>query len=135
MPVELEIVEWKMQTERHLFLCDADGFTLHRIAPDIRAPGFNFTAYLRSDLLRQHDDAGLLDIEEPTEAVAPILEEARQQLRSHFRARGAAAAKAMVDSWKERKVYPYEGEAKDPVENARRQVFDIVALNVSEYWA
>ncbi len=133
LSVELEVVEWKMKTDRHLFLCDSDGFTLHRLAPGIVAPGFNFTAYLRSDFLRQQDDVGLLDLEEPTDALAPILEEARQQLRAHFRGRSSAAARELVADWKEKKVYPFEGEAKDPIENARRQVFDVVALNVSEY--
>ncbi len=131
--VELEVVEWKMLADRHLFLCDEDGFTLHRIAPGIQAPGFNFTAYLRSNFLREQDEAALLDIEEPTEKLSRLIEQARQQLRTHFRGRTSAAAAELVAGWKERKVYPFEGDAKDPVEKARREVFDVVALNVNEY--
>ena len=133
LPVRLEIVEWKMKTDRHLFLCDGNGFTLHRVAPMIHAPGFHFTAYLATDLFREQEDAGLLDIEEPTEKVAPIIEEARQQLRAHFKGRHSITARELLATWKERRIYPFEGEAQTPIEEAQRQVFDLVAITASEY--
>jgi hypothetical protein len=46
----LEIVEWKMITERRMYFCDAQGFPLGDTPPGIHGPGFNFTAYLKSEL-------------------------------------------------------------------------------------
>ena len=43
---ELEVVEWRTQTERMLYLCSKDGLPLHRIAPGIHAPGFDFSSYV-----------------------------------------------------------------------------------------
>jgi hypothetical protein len=133
LPVRLEIVEWKMKTDRHLYLCDGNGFTLHRVPPMIHAPGFHFTAYLATDLFRQQEDAGLLEIEEPTDKVAPVIEEARQQLRAHFKGRHSLTARELLATWKERMIYPFEGEAQNPIEEAQRQVFDLVAITASEY--
>src|SRR5262249_33082290 len=48
-PTSLEIVEWRMQSERRMYFCDGSGFPLDDTQPGIHAPGFNFTAYLKSD--------------------------------------------------------------------------------------
>jgi hypothetical protein len=37
---------------------------LHQVPPSIQAPGFNFTAYLKSDHIRELDKSGLLSLEE-----------------------------------------------------------------------
>jgi hypothetical protein len=60
----LTVIEWWVQTERALFLCDENGFTLHRLAPGIQAPGFVFTAYLKSAFMKELRDSGDLQLEE-----------------------------------------------------------------------
>jgi hypothetical protein len=63
--VELEIVEWKVAAERRLYLCDADGFPLDEMAPGIQAPGFTFSAYLKSTafkVLENEHGLGLGDL-------------------------------------------------------------------------
>ena len=37
----------------------------------------------------------------------------------------------MVKQWKDEKIYPYEGEAVNPLESVERQVFDVCAVNVN----
>ena len=39
----------------------------------------------------------------------------------------------VVEEWKAENVYPYEGEAKSPLEDAERKVFDILAVTASDY--
>jgi hypothetical protein len=46
-PMVLDVVEWKQQTDRMLYLCDDSGLPLHRVLPMIHAPGFEFSAYLK----------------------------------------------------------------------------------------
>ncbi len=43
------------------------------------------------------------------------------------------AFRAVVDEWKNERIYPYEGEPKTPLEQAERQVFDIVATTVNNH--
>jgi hypothetical protein len=99
-------------------------------------PGFdNYSAYLKSDYFVKLYSQNLLVLSDGDlhEDLTKILDETKIKLREHFRTRAAEEAAALVSNWKERRIYPYEGEARNPVEQAERQVFDIVAVNVNEY--
>ena len=61
------------------------------------------------------------------------IEEAHQTIKDYFRDRSAEQARAVVEEWKSENIYPYEGEAKSPIETAERKVFDIVASSVNDY--
>lgn len=134
--VTLSIIEWKIPTDRVLCLCDENGITLHeaQVGPQIRAPGFNFTAYVKSDHFRELDKQNLLVLDELHPDVVIILKAARDKIKEHFRRRLAEDQSKIVERWKEEKIYPYDDEITlDPVEQAERQVFDILAVNVQSY--
>jgi hypothetical protein len=130
---DLTVIEWKQPQERALHLCDARGISLHQVSPAIHAPGFNFTAYLKSDHIRELDKQGLLTLEELHPDVTALIGAAKGKLKEHFRKRAVENASALLQEWKTDKVYPYEGDPKDKVEEAERQVFDVVAVNVNSY--
>jgi hypothetical protein len=129
------VIEWKTPAEKSIFLCDANGFALAEVPAGVQAPGFNFTAYLRSDYIRELDQAGALIFEELDPDLRKFLESTRSRLKDHFRQRTAALARNVVNEWKEQDIYPYKGEPRDVLEEAERQMFDVLALNVSEYLA
>jgi hypothetical protein len=129
----LSVIEWNRPTDRGLFLCDEAGVTLHKMNAGIHAPGFEFTAYLKSPLIRQLDASGALLLEEMNPALNELIEKGRKQLKDHFRRRAAEATTDIVEEWKKEEIYPYEGEAASIVESAERQVFDVVALNINSY--
>jgi hypothetical protein len=128
---DLEIVEWKAQTERMLYLCSDDGFPLHRIAPGIHAPGFDFAAYLKSVYVSVLNEQGTLELAELDSRLNESVENAKSQLREHFKTRTTQKLKTLVDEWKSEQVYPYAEEPASPVQTVERQVFDIVAVNVA----
>jgi hypothetical protein len=130
-PVDLEVVEWKTTTERMLYLCSATGFPLHRIMPAIQAPGFNFSAYLKSAYISTLHDRGTLDLAELDTRLNESVENAKEQLREHFRNRTNEQAKNLVEEWKSEQVYPYSEEPSDTIQRVERQVFDIVAVNIA----
>lgn len=129
----LTIIEWKNQTERKLYLCDNNGFSYHDVPPGIQAPGFNFTAYLKTDIVHDLDEAALLVFEEWHPDLKNILNVAKKKLRFHFKQRSAEMAGKVVEQWKKEKVYPYEGRPKDIVERTKRQVFDLCAIDLHKY--
>lgn len=129
----LTVIEWRSRASRALVLCDERGFALAERPPAIHAPGFNFTAYLKSKLLRQKDEAHLLDLADLDPQVKALVDKAKDKLRGHFRQRLAARAGELVAKWKEEEVYPYHGAPASPIEEAERQVFDICALNVTGF--
>jgi hypothetical protein len=130
---ELTVIEWKVITERALFLCDSAGFALAEMPPGIQAPGFSFTAYLKSEFLRELDEQDGLVLEDLHPDLHKLLESSKDELRDHFRQRTAELAIDVVAEWKKQEVYPFEGEPADIIEQTERQVFDVVALNLNAY--
>lgn len=127
---KLTIIEWRKTAERSLCLCDQDGFALLELPVNKRIPGYNFTAYLSSDIVRVLAEAGSLGAEELHPVVARLARAARDKIGEHFRARRAGDAKTRVDRWKTENVYPYPGTAASQVELVERQVFEVCAADV-----
>jgi hypothetical protein len=131
-PATLDIVEWRKSTQhRTLYLCSTTGMPLRKVATRFHLPEFNFTAYLRSEYnekLRETDEN--LDLAELHAPLVKAREEALDKIRAYAFERAAEKSQEIVESWKRDDVYPYKGEAADPVEAIERQVFDIVALTV-----
>ena len=132
---KLDIVEWSFtKKERRICLCDGEGFALHEVEAGIRPGGdFNFTAYLRADYISKLHNENLLALDELNADLRRLIEDARSGLRAHFRRRKAETAGELVQQWKDEGVYPFAGDAVDTLEKARREVFDICALNVHQY--
>lgn len=134
--IEVSIIEWKIPTERALHLCDAKGISLDEVpaGTTIKAPGFNFTAYIKSEFFRELDSTNQLGLPELHPDVQAILKVAKNKIKEHFRLRLLEKQGMVVDRWKKEHIYPYEDKAHlDPVEAAERQVFDILAVNVESY--
>lgn len=130
----VSIIEWRIQTKRAIHLCDASGISLHEIEPGIQAAGFNFTAYIKCDHFRELDKTNLLIMGDLHTDVKAILTKGKGVIRNHFRKRAAERQRQIVEKWKAEAIYPYE-EKQDvtPVEEAERQVFDILAVNIESY--
>ena len=80
-------------------------------APDGAVPGVEVVV---SELFKQWQ---LEDTDEAAGMVPPLnvaIEEARDKLRDHFRARAAEKIKDYVQGWKNEHVYPYEEEPQTP---------------------
>lgn len=126
--VELEFVEWDKSAniKRSIALRDESGKVLTEYDARIHAPGFHFTVFFRWK-----------DIN-PAEAVlaemgtfAPVFAEIRKRMRNHFSKRQEEIARGLVGEWKEEKVYPFDDESKDEVEDAKRELFNVVAVQAA----
>ena len=132
-PCGLEIVEWKIRTTRRLYFCNLHGFPLDDVPPGIQAPGFEFTAYLKSEYFAELMAENALDLAGMDPAVEAALSAARGAMRDHFRKRTQEQARGLVEKWKEENIYPYKDEPTNEIQRKERQVFDIAALNVATY--
>lgn len=134
-PVRLEIVEWRGVAHRALFLCNEHRFPLAQADRRFHIGGaFQFTAYLESSYIGALQAQGLTELAEMHPPVVSALDQAVSRIKSHFRSLAAQEARSYVAEWKAEKIYPFSDEpAKTPVEQAERQVFDIVAVNVARH--
>ena len=119
---------WVKPIERGLYLCDAEGATLHVIEPGIHAPAFDFTAYISWDGFRTHESL-LLMADWESEEIGPVLDAARQALRTHFRQRRDEQRRDVVQQWKEEAVYPYSSDPDTAVQQANQAIFNYVAVS------
>lgn len=129
----LDIVEWRMPAERRLYFCDGSGFPLDETQPGIKAPGFNFTAYLLSPYFQKLFEQGAIELANMDKPTSLALDAAKEAMRAHFRKRSAERAAGLVEEWRKADVYPYRGAPADPAEEVERQVFDVAALNINSY--
>ena len=132
-PVELEIIEWRNVTTRGLYLCTEQGFPLSKVTTRFHIGEFHFSAYLKSSFITKLHGEDQLDLAEMNQLLHERIEDAQQVIKAYFRNRSAERARTVVEEWKSEKVYPYVGEAKSPLEDAERKVFDILAVTASDY--
>ena len=128
----LEIVEWKSISGRALYLCDENGFALSERNPEVRAPGFNFGAYLKSTYFSQLDEGSLVDLD-LAEGMGHLLSSARGRLSLYFKQREREKTKALIAAWKAEGVYPYSDTKGSHTTEKAKQVFDICAVTVHDY--
>lgn len=131
----LEIVEWKSPVDRKLLLCLPGRFSFFELSPGIQARGFEFTAYLTAkhfQRLAEDNVEGLVELDKDSTA---LLEAAKARLREHFRNKEAVRSRDKIQEWVDAAIYPYDGAEADPIEINERQLFDVVALNLSDYSA
>lgn len=130
----VSVIEWQVATKRAIHLCDANGVSLREIEPGLHAPGFNFTAYIKCDHFRELDKDNLLILDQVHPDVQLIVAKGKDAIRSHFRKRLAERQRRIVERWKEEQIYPFEEKTDlTPIEEAERQVFDILAVNLEAY--
>jgi hypothetical protein len=131
-PVSLEVIEWRRQTKRALYLCNEQGFPLSQVEARFHVGDFHFSAYLKSPFISTLHQDNRLELADMVPALVKAVEEARKKIKEIFRERASERAKTVVEDWKTQNVYPYQGEADTQIERAERQIFDIVAVTVQE---
>lgn len=127
----LKIVEWCRPVTRALFLCDGQGMSRAHLKPGIQTPGFEFTAHLTWTGFDDVDAEDLAFTDWASSGpLTDVLVAARDQLRTHFRARVDERRREQVSQWRCEGIYPYAGDPADEKERAERETFDAVATTV-----
>ncbi len=132
-PVKLQLIEWKRPTGSNLYLCNEEGFPFDQVQTKFHTGPFSFSAYLKSRYVTSLHNSSLLGLSDMDQKLTQAVDSAKSEIKDFFREKTADHAKNAVEKWKEEDVYPYEGESRDPIEIAERQVFDIVAVNVQNW--
>lgn len=134
----LTIVEWSIETDRKIHLCSMKGISLAEYEPKtkIKAKGFNFTAYIKSDYFDEVEkNSNIQDIIDLDPYIISITSAAVNEIQGYFRSRMATQYQDAVQQWKDEQVYPYDESEKQltEVQKAEKDVFDILAVNVQNF--
>lgn len=130
--VSVEIIEWKELEQRELWACSGEGFPLLQLKRKIRVGDFSYSAYIKTEVFRLLHQDNLLELEDMNPEAQGIIDHAVKAIKEHFRKRTLELSKDVIKGWKDAHIYPYKTLAQNPIEEAERQVFEIVALNVRD---
>ncbi|GAA1891772.1 ATP-binding protein [Asanoa iriomotensis] len=125
----LKVIEWSTAVERELHLCDGNGMPVASIDIGIRAPGFEFTAYVLWPAMGDHMGDVYLGGGHDSDVTA-LVAAARERLREHFRGRADDRRRELVQRWRSEGSYPYADDAGPRLE---RETFDLVAAAVHRH--
>tara|TARA_A100001391_G_scaffold86195_3_gene56580 strand:- start:215 stop:1381 length:1167 start_codon:yes stop_codon:yes gene_type:complete len=129
---KLKIIEWNFQIDNGFHFCDNNEFSLLEHGGRIRGGGdFNYTAYLISSYIGDMHSKNILATYELDGSLVSSFDEAKKLIRQHFTHRRLERSNNIIQQWKRDNIYPYKEDPASKVEEAERQVFDIVALNLS----
>ena len=129
----LRVIEWKCDTKNELHFCDSNGFPLHSHDKQIRGTSeFEFTAYLVSEHISKLSSKGVLELGGLEPSLSAPLQDAIDKLKHHLFLRKLAKSANIIQKWKDEEIYPYEGGYSDAIDEVERQMFDVLAVNISQ---
>jgi hypothetical protein len=132
--VAVRLVEWNRPAERRIFLCEPDGTTLAEVPMRSHLLDGYVTAYASSACFAELHIQDLTDGQvEQLDEMREVLASVRDRVKDYVRRRLAERSQSAVQRWKEEKIYPYLGDARDEIEAVEREVFDIVAVQVDRF--
>lgn len=130
---KLELVEWENLKEKGFYFCNSSGFPLEKYDKNIIGIGnYSYSAYLKSDHISILSQKGLLSLANLEPSLTHVINAATNIIKDHFVEKKRKEDAGIIQQWKDELVYPFLKEGVNPIEIAERQVFDIVAINVSK---
>lgn len=129
----VKVVEWNFQIDKKkTYLCNKNGIPFNETKLGIRST-LPISIFIQSDYIEQLHRDNKLDIEGLDPNIVLIHEEAKKIAREYVKKQLHKYSGEFIANLKKEGLYPYVGEADGIVEESKRQVFDIVALQINEF--
>jgi len=130
---KIKIIEWNFENKRKTYLCNSDGIPFLEVNIGLRSSSVPISVFIQSDYIEKLQRENTIDFWENDDIVTQAYKESKTFARDYIRKRLHYYSKAFIDELKQKGIYPYKGNADNVVEETKRQVFDIVALQIHEY--
>lgn len=133
--VDVTLIEWDSSQERGIFLCSSDGIKLEEIPKEesrYQAKDKTFTAYIKSPYFEELQKKGELELNVLKPEILDLVDKTKDVIRKYYRSLIAKSASARVKQWKASNIYPYKNEPSGVIEEAERQLFDMLAITVDQ---
>lgn len=126
-PPLLTVVEWTIPVQEVIYLCGRNGIALDSVKVANLVPGFEFTAYLRWHGIEERAaDLSLIEAGHPV--LSPLVDLAQRTVAEHFARRQRERSQTVIEEWRKQRVYPYEEPPAGLIEEAERDLFEVVAV-------
>lgn len=128
----IKILEWNFDNKKKTYLCNVRGIPFQETTLGLRS-SIPISIFVQSVYIEKMHRENTLNLYESDETINEVLRIAREYAKEYVRDRLHRYSKEFINNLKERGLYPYKDKADNIVEISKRQIFDIVALQVSEY--
>ncbi len=128
----IKVIEWNFDIKKKTYLCNKKGVPFKEISLGIRST-IPISIFIQSLYIEKLHRDNRIDLQELDENIQFAHNEAKKFARKYVRERLHQYSGEFINDLKSKGLYPYSENADGSVEEAKRQVFDIVALQVNEY--
>lgn len=128
----VKVIEWNFDIKKKTYLCNAKGVPFKELNLGIRS-SLPISIFVQSVYIEKLHRDNVLDLENFDEVLQGVLNESKKFARDYLRKRLHLYSGEFIKELKSKGLYPYKEKADNIVEESKRQVFDIVALQVHEF--
>lgn len=128
----VKVIEWNFDIKKKTYLCNTKGVPFKELNLGIRST-IPVSIFVQSVYIETLQRENRIDLPEFDEILQSAINEAKKFARAYIRKRLHHYSGEFIESLKSKGLYPYKEKAENLLEESKRQVFDIVALQVNEY--
>jgi hypothetical protein len=128
----IKVIEWTFENKKKTYLCNSQGIPFLETNLGIRS-SIPISVFIQSVYIEELQRDNTLELFEADEILLGILKSSKDFAREYIRKRLHEYSKEFIQDLKRKGLYPYKEPADNLIEESKRQVFDIVALQIHEY--
>lgn len=129
---KIKVIEWNFDIKKKTYLCNKQGIPFREINLGIRS-SIPISIFIQSIYIESLHRDNKIDVQEFDEIMADVINESKKFAREYTRKRMHFYSSEFITELKQQGIYPYKEKADNIIEESKRQVFDIVALQVNEF--
>jgi Histidine kinase-, DNA gyrase B-, and HSP90-like ATPase len=130
--INFKIVEWNFDIKKKMYLCNVKGVPYKELNLGLRST-IPISIFIESGYIEKLHRENLLDLDNLDDTLNMVIGESKKIAKDYVRKRLHHYSGEYIKELKTKGLYPYKDVAINVVEETKRQVFDIVALQVHEY--
>lgn len=136
---KVRILEWQVNRDKsvhkQIYYCNASGITFDKKPSlGIRTP-YSISVYILSDYIESLHKTNDLNVEFELgvqNEIKDITHKAQEFAKEYIRNRKLEYSQDFINNLKRNNEYPYDFEPTNQIDKAKRQVFDILAVEIKE---
>jgi hypothetical protein len=129
---KVKLIEWRFDIKKKTYLCNTKGIPFRELSLGVRS-SIPISIFIQSIYIENLQRENKMNLVEYDEHLQGAISEAKKFAKEYIRKRLHHYSTEFIDKLKQKGIYPYKEKAENLIEESKRQVFDIVALQVNEY--
>lgn len=128
----IKVIEWNFDIKKQTYLCNTKGIPFQETTLGIRSV-LPISIFIQSNYIEGLHRDNKLQLDNFDETLKNAVNESRKLAREYVKKRLHQYSSEFINQLKQKGLYPYKDNPENIVEESKRQVFDIVALQVNEF--